>query len=195
MNASPPAAAGPAEHARIWVTSMGGPLVVVPVTALTGWGGGTQTGMIVGGTDTPDDYDRACAVDGLARAVAVGEEGAQALVLADEPANTCYLPERQVFLRWLAADSEAGLLAAADRVLADPSIVWDDCGIWKADGPAVLMDSVNAGADLGVEYPGGGLPDQAPVPLPGGSWTVRAVHTEVDGYTWVGLVHLLPAGP
>jgi hypothetical protein len=57
------------------------------------------------------------------------------------------------------------------------------------------MDSANAGTDLGVEYPGGGLPDQAPVPLPAGSWTVRAVHTEVDGYTWVGLVHLLPAGP
>ena len=195
MNAAPPAAAGSAGHARIWVTSMGGPLVAVPVAALTRWRGGTPAGMILGGMGTPDDYDRACAVEGLAGAIAVGDKGAQALVLADEPATTCYLPERQVFLRWLAADSEAGLLAAAGRVLADPSIVWDDCGTWNTDGPAVLMDSANAGTDLGVEYPGGGQPEQAPVPLPSSNWRVRAIHTEVNGYTWVGLVHLLPAGP
>lgn len=137
----------------------------------------------------------AVAVAGLAGAVAVGGDGAEALVLADEPAASCYLPERQVFLRWLAADSEAGLVAAADRVLADPSIVWEDCGTWKTGGPAVLMDSASAGAELGVEYPGGGLPDQAPVPLPAGTWRVRAVHVEVDGYTWADLVHLLPTGP
>jgi hypothetical protein len=57
------------------------------------------------------------------------------------------------------------------------------------------MDSASAGADLGVEYPGGGLADQAPVPLPAGTWRVRAVHVKVDGSTWAGLVHLLPADP
>jgi hypothetical protein len=73
---------------------MGGPLVVVPVSALAGWGGCTETGVIVGGAATPDDYDRACAVEGLAGTVAVGGDGAEALVLADEPATSCYLPER-----------------------------------------------------------------------------------------------------
>ncbi|MGW2937759.1 Imm21 family immunity protein [Streptomyces sp. NPDC001156] len=36
----------------------------------------------------PDDYDRACAVDDLAGVITVGENGAQALVPADEPAPT-----------------------------------------------------------------------------------------------------------
>ncbi|WP_079026085.1 Imm21 family immunity protein [Streptomyces yangpuensis] len=40
--------------------------------------------------------------------------------MADEPAATCYLPEHRVFLRRLAADSEAGVQAAAEAVLADP---------------------------------------------------------------------------
>ena len=54
------------------------------------------------------------------------------------------------------------------------------------------MDSANAGTDLDVEYPGGGRPDQAPVPLPAGTWRIRAVYAEADGHTWAGLVHLLP---
>jgi hypothetical protein len=56
------------------------------------------------------------------------------------------------------------------------------------------MDSANAGTELGVEYPGG-LPGQAPVPLAAGTWSVRAVYTEADGHTWVGLVQLLPTSP
>lgn len=78
---------------------MGGPPVAVPASALTSWGGCTMTGMVLGGAETPDDYDRACAVAGLAEAIAVGDEGARALVLADEPAASCYLPEHRVFLR------------------------------------------------------------------------------------------------
>lgn len=173
---------------------MGGPLLVVPISALSSWDGCTMTGVILGGTDTPDDYDRAGAVDGLAGAITVGNRGAQALVLADEPASTCYLPEHRAFLRWLAADSEAELDAAAGRVLADPATAWQDCGTWTTDGPAVLMDSANAGTDLVTGYPDGALPDQAPVPLPAGTWRIRAVQTRAHG-PWTGLVHLLPISP
>lgn len=123
----------------------------------------------------------------------MAEGDAQALVLADEPATTGYLPEHRVFPRWLAADSEAGLRAAAETVLADPTTEWEECGTWATDGPAVLMDAGEAGADLDVEYSWGELPDQAPVPLPVGCWRVRAVHTEVDEDNWVGVVQLLPA--
>lgn len=63
----------------------------------------------------------------------------------------------------LAADSESDLLAAAEAVLVDPATEWEECGTWRTDGQAVLMDSADAGADLGVEYPDeGGLPEQAP---------------------------------
>lgn len=47
------------------------------------------------------------------------------------------------------------MLAAAKAAPADPAVDWEECGIWVTDGPAVLMDSVEAGADLGVEYPDG----------------------------------------
>ncbi|WP_052412099.1 Imm21 family immunity protein [Streptomyces mutabilis] len=184
-----------ARHAHTdlaWVQSMGGPLIVVPVSALDHWGGCTEDGVIVGGTDVPDDYDRACDVEGWAGIVAVGTEGS-GLVLADEPATTCYLSEQNVFLRWLAADSDAELLEAAKAVMEDPATDWEDCGVWVTDGAAVLLDSAVAGADLAVEYPHqGGLPEQAQVAVPAGRWSVRAFHKTGD-FPWVGVVQLLPA--
>ncbi|MER5880659.1 Imm21 family immunity protein [Streptomyces sp. NPDC001910] len=132
---------------------MGGPLIVVPVSALASWGGCTESGLMAGDATVADDYDRAWAVDDLAGAIPLGENGAQALVLADDPATSCYLPQHRVFLRWRAAETEAGLRAAADTVLVDPATEWEECGTWISDGPAVLMDSAEAGSDLGVEYP------------------------------------------
>jgi hypothetical protein len=147
---------------------------------------------MAGDATAADDYDRACAVDDLAGVITVGETGVLALVLADEPATSCYLPERRAFLRWLAADSEAGLKAAAEAVLADPATKWEECGTWVSDGPAVLMDSAEAGSELGIEYPGGGMPNQAPVLLSARRWRVRASRTKADEENWVGLVQLLP---
>ncbi|WP_370155971.1 Imm21 family immunity protein [Streptacidiphilus sp. EB129] len=92
------------------------------------------------------------------------------------------------------ADSEADLVAAAEAALADPASEWEECGTWETDGPAVLMDSATAGAELNVEYPGGGFPEQAAVPLPTGRWTVRAAHAQANERASVGLVQLLPAG-
>ncbi|WP_435834119.1 Imm21 family immunity protein [Streptomyces anulatus] len=147
---------------------------------------------MVGDAPAPDDYDRACAVDGLAGVIAVGENGAQALVLADEPATSCSLPEHRAFLRWLATDSEAGLKAAARDVLEDPATEWEECGTWSSDGPATLMDSAEAGSALDTEYPGGGKPSQASATLPAGRWRARAAHTKADEANWVGLVRMLP---
>ncbi|MGW6357954.1 immunity 21 family protein [Streptomyces sp. NPDC055092] len=183
-----------AEPSLTWVESMGGPLIAVPVSVVDGWRGCTESGIVIGDGDVSDDYDRACEVDGLAGVIAIGDEGARGLVLADEPATTCYLPEHQAFVRWLGADSQADLIAAAKAVLTNPTTQWEKCGAWETDGPAVLMDSVTDGAELDVEYPiGGGLPEQAPVPIPPGRWTVRAVHASPNDSTSVGLVQLLPS--
>ncbi|CAM5463712.1 hypothetical protein SSPIM334S_01407 [Streptomyces spiroverticillatus] len=169
-----------------WVESLGGPLIVVPVSVLPAWHGSTSSES----TTPPDDYDRACAVDdALSAAIPVHGTGVQALVLADEPATTCYLPEHRAFLRWLGAESTEDLISAAETVLADPATAWDDCGSWTTDGPAVLMDAVASGSEVSASEPDF---EQAPVPVPAGRWRVRAVHTEVDAGTWVGLVQLLP---
>lgn len=162
----------------------------MPVSAVERWVDCTEGGILLGESGVQDDYDRACEVAGLAEIVAVGD-GASGLVLADEPAATCYLADRRAFVRWLAADSEAELIEGATAVLDDPATDWEDCGIWDTDGPVVLMDSAVAGRDLAVEYPGsGGLPEQAHVPLSAGRWRVRAVHTTGES-PWVGVVQLL----
>lgn len=192
MSASSSPEAHASRSSPVWVESMGGPLIVVPVSALAAWRGCTETGVIVGDATAPDDYDRARAVDDLAGVIAVGEDGAQALVLADESATSCFLPEHRAFLRWLAADSEDELTAAARAVLADPATEWGECGTWSSDGPAILMDSAESGTVLANEYPGCGMPSQASVALPAGRWRIRATHTKADEDSWVGLVQMLP---
>ncbi|CAM5714003.1 Imm21 family immunity protein [Streptomyces antimycoticus] len=193
MKISSPTATSSSEHSLTWVESMGGPLIAVPVSVLDGWHGCTESGLVLGDGVVPDDYDRACEVDGLAGVIAIGGDGPRGLVLADEPATTCYLPEHRVFVRWLGANADADLIAAARAALADSTTEWEECGVWETDGPAVLMDSVTDGNELDVEYSnGGGLPEQAPVPIPPGRWTVRAVHTSANEETSVGLVQLLP---
>ncbi|MFJ7332636.1 Imm21 family immunity protein [Streptomyces sp. NPDC101116] len=62
---------------------MGGPLIVIPLSAQAAWRGCTETGVMAGDATAPDDYDRACAVGDLAGVIAVGESGAQALLPAE----------------------------------------------------------------------------------------------------------------
>ncbi|MFI6085719.1 Imm21 family immunity protein [Streptomyces sp. NPDC051217] len=175
-----------------WVTSMGGPLVVLPVSALRDWAGCTESGMVIGDTDTPDDSDRACAVEDFAAVIDVGTGDAQALVLGDEPAKTCFLPDRNIFIRWLAADSYAELLPAAETLLADPATPWKHGAVWETDGESVLMDSAEAGDDLGQPYPHNmQLPEQAPADVPAGRWRIRAFH-KTGEFPWVGVVQLIP---
>ncbi|MFE4972678.1 Imm21 family immunity protein [Kitasatospora sp. NPDC056651] len=55
--------------------------------------------------------------------------------------------------------------------LHDPATPGEECGLWETGGPAVLMDSAEAGKSLGVPYPDdGGESDRAPVHLPAGRW-------------------------
>ncbi|MFJ8906824.1 hypothetical protein ACIRIU_17710 [Streptomyces sp. NPDC102351] len=54
------------------------------------------------------------------------------------------------------------------------------------------MDSAEAGSDLNQECLGGGTPSYARLPLPPGTWRVRAAHTEAQGGTRAGLVQLVP---
>ncbi|WP_432126297.1 Imm21 family immunity protein [Streptomyces sp. bgisy082] len=169
-----------------WVESMGGPLVVVPVSGLREWGGCTGDGVLVGEGTVVDDYDRACAVEELA-----GVIEKNVLVLGGEPATTRYLSERRAFVRWIGADSEEELVVAVEALLGDPRTPWEECGVWETDGAAVLMDSAEAGADLGTPYPGGAeMPQQADIDISAGRWRV-GVHQSTEGAALVGVVRLL----
>lgn len=174
-----------------WVASMGGPLIVVPVSVLDRWNGCTVSGMVMSEGDTQDDYDRACAVKGLAGVIPVGDESAGGLVLADGPASTCYLPQHSTFVRWLAADTETDVITAAIATLKDPATKWHGCGIWETDGPAMLMDSATAGSELAENESGGVPTEQDFLSIRPGRWAVNAANGEMNEKTQVGVIRLV----
>ncbi|MEW1914083.1 Imm21 family immunity protein [Kitasatospora sp. NPDC085895] len=153
-----------------WVESLGGPLIVVPEAVLEAWSGSAG-----------DDYDRACAVEGFTGLIEVGS--AQALVLGDEPASTAYLPERGVFVRWSAAESEEAMLAGVDTAMRTAS--WESELLWQVPGPVVLFDSAWTSAKCHHQ-------DHVRVALEAGPYAVRAAYVEPGPETWLTLVQLHP---
>ncbi|MFD4709596.1 Imm21 family immunity protein [Streptomyces sp. NPDC058430] len=91
--------------------------------------------------------------------------------------------EHGAFLRRLAADTEAEMKAAARTVLAGAVTQPEECGTRASDRPATLTDSAATGAEPDIEYPRGGMPTQASVPLPASRWKVRDTHTKADEET------------
>lgn len=157
-----------------WVESGGGPLLVAPISQLPHWGGALND------DGSPDDYSRACAIEGYIGLVAVGAR--QALVLGDEPATTTYLPEDRLFLRWSAADSETELVTAARRLVH--TAAWEEHLAWTVDGPVALFDSASPGA---TPEPGNHLI----IDLPPSRYQVKATHMETPR-TQMTLINLHP---
>src|SRR5690606_9008604 len=160
-----------------WVESGGGPLVAVPETVLPFWTGAD-------GEEAASDYDRACEVDGAVGLLPVGDT--TALVLGDEPAATAYLPEHGTLVRWLAADSEAELLAGVGAALDTAD--WEPEAEWRVPGPGVLFDAAWPGV------PSTGT-DHLRLDLPAGRYAVRAAQVRPGAETWLSLVQLRPLTP
>lgn len=158
-----------------WVSSLGGPLIVVPQSVLPLWTGGGDSAH--GSMKDWGDYGRACAVDGYLGLIPIGQR--QGLVLGDEPADTMYLPAERTFLRWVAACEEKDLVDAARRALS-AGVEWDadEDVSWVVDGPVVLFDSVWAGTEL--ESGNHLLIDLEP-----GTYRVRAARRSDDDHTMI----------
>ncbi|MFF5571756.1 MULTISPECIES: immunity 21 family protein [Streptomyces] len=160
-----------------WVESGGGPLIAVPETVLPFWAGAD-------GEETASDYDRACEVDGHVGLLPVGD--CTALVLGDEPASTAYLPDRGMFVRWCAGDSEHELLASVPPAVG--AAEWGPETTWKVPGPVRLFDAA---------WPGIGLADtdQVRVALEPGNYAVRAARVQPGPETWLDLIELRLLAP
>ncbi|MFB6565510.1 Imm21 family immunity protein [Streptomyces sp. NPDC056400] len=156
-----------------WVESGGGPLVAVPAEVLTRWEGADSEGP-------ESDYDRACAVVGFAGLLAVGPS--HALVLGDEPSSTAFLPEYAVFVRWVAAESEAELLGGVGAALEDAA--WEDGQVWDVPGPVVLFDSAWPGSEVEPD-------NHVRVDLAAGRYEVRAALAQPNSETAFQLVRLV----
>lgn len=132
----------------IQVESRGGPLIVIPLPRWPRNAGLRRLGHPARCHRSGRPRPRLC--DGRSgRCDHRGRERRPTLVLADEPATICCLPERRTFLRWSAAESEA----TADAVLAGLYTESEECGTWVSDGSAMLTDFAEADSELDTECP------------------------------------------
>ncbi|MFG3371131.1 Imm21 family immunity protein [Streptomyces sp. NPDC048156] len=145
-----------------WLETEGGPFIVVPRSALVHWSG------------TEGDYDRACEVMDLVGVLALAD-GAEALVLGDEPLSTAYLPEYRVLVRWCYAESEesvtdiirVGLLTAE----------WEEGPELSTNGAVVMFDAAYLGTEVGT------LTASTALELGAGRYRVDSASVEPDHLT------------
>ncbi|WP_433351889.1 Imm21 family immunity protein [Microtetraspora malaysiensis] len=156
-----------------WVTSLGGPLILVPESACRHW-----QGAPIEHSGSEGDYGRACAVDGYIGLIDVGPT--QALVLGEEPADTTFLPEQKTLLRWCAAESADDLVEAAIEVIDSGTVPEDEELIWAVHEPLILFDSAFSHKEITSE-------EHLRIELTPGRYTVRAAYIERPK-TWMILV-------
>jgi hypothetical protein len=108
-----------------WVTSAGGPLILIPQSVCHQWGGAPRTYP-----DDEGDYGRACGVDGYLGLIDVG--AAQALVLGDMPARTMFIPQHNVLVREIAGDADDADLPALVTDLL-PRMEWEAGPTWTIE--------------------------------------------------------------
>ncbi|GAA2342851.1 Imm21 family immunity protein [Dactylosporangium salmoneum] len=169
-------------HAFPWIDTTGGPLVVVPASALPHWHGTGDFFTANSDSDDWGDYGRACAVAGYAGLISVGD--VQALVLADEPAATTYLAGRRAFVRWIYARSEADLIRLVPQAIE--SACWEPVGDWVVVEAAEMFDSTLAGTDRQAG-------SRLTISVEPGTYQVRTAYVEPDPETVMVITQLVPA--
>jgi hypothetical protein len=181
-----------------WVSSTGGPLIVLPKAACRTWSG-IEPSREPGATarfrwgdpsDPPSDYDRACDVTG--RVAVLGSGASSALVLGDMPLMTTWWPlvAGGYFVRWVYADSEADALRGLSSVPAR-SFRSDRVTFRFDSGPLLLFDSSVPGAWLTRR--GGPKPTIDTIDLPPGEYRVSTCVYNPDEQTQLVLHRLAPA--
>lgn len=125
-----------------WITSAGGPLILLEEHLLSHWHG-IKT----------DDYDRACGIDDYLGLLDVGP--GRALVLGEEPMPTAWqplsgpaegMPAEGMFVRWQWADDDESVVEAIADLSKAP---WEPTGIVfdVTDGSLLLFDATCPGKD------------------------------------------------
>ena len=135
-----------------WITSEGGPLLLLDEQELGGWGGVIDAidewppGESFSPDGFPTDYDRACRISGYLGTIPVG--ATQALVIADEPLPTTWVP----------AASGGTIVRYLYTACDDPPVDWLDglpdsifeqeTTLLVAGETLVLFDAAIAGRDV-----------------------------------------------
>jgi hypothetical protein len=169
-----------------WVCSAGGPLIVAPAEIARYWRGveGWSPSEVQRGwaDESVSDYSRACGIDDYLGTLKVGH--GDAIILGDEPMQTAFIPnpEGGIFVRWMYAASEDGVLRALGSV---PEPAWEPTPhrIEVSREGLLVFDSA---------FPGDALPPPPNdvdstswihVELPEGNYMVDTADYEPDGST------------
>ena len=142
-----------------WVSTNGGPLVVIPVEFAHHWQGDGGLGfpngdlsMVWETVRNHTDYGRACGIDDYLGMLDVG--AGTCLVLGDEPMATTFLPTRDggIFVRWVHAENEEDVMRGVRSV---PESLWNRFPhtIEVGSGGLLLFDSACPGDDLRAPAP------------------------------------------
>ncbi|MEV6525470.1 Imm21 family immunity protein [Longispora sp. NPDC051575] len=160
-----------------WVTSLFGPLILVPESACADWPGAPDPYP-----DGTGDHDRAGEVDEYVDVIDFHD--AQVLVLGEEQFRTTYLPAHRTLVRLGAADSDVDLPALVGELL--PDAVWTSVVGWAITEPVVLFDSAYGGAELAGE-------EHLRIDLEPGDYVAEGAWVETRGACLI-LVRLTPRG-
>ncbi|HAV64174.1 MAG TPA: hypothetical protein DCY13_17635 [Verrucomicrobiales bacterium] len=125
-----------------WIESLGGPLVLLPKSLVSEWGGADLEHPMEG-----DDYGRACAVPGYLAEIPVGT--GVGLVLWGSPDRTTILETNSgwALVRWQYADSEAGMLECVHANIANAEVL-EEIRHTGTDESYQLFDSVYPGNEI-----------------------------------------------
>ncbi|WP_167521347.1 Imm21 family immunity protein [Microbispora triticiradicis] len=173
-----------------WVSTLGGPHILVPRSALPYWHGAP--------VDYPEDegdYGRACSVQSYIGLIDVGPS--QALVVAGELGATTYLPEKNVIIQRVGTRSGAryaqgasALTKAAVEIIDAGTVPEYEEVTWTVEEPVILFDSVHGHEYVASE-------DHLWIDLIPGRYKVRAAYVELpeDPIVLVRLNLSAAAGP
>lgn len=152
------------DEGPLWVTTLGGPHIVVPESACRYWNGSPKNYP-----DDEGDYGRACEVSGYIGLIDVGPD--KTLVLGDHPSDTMFLPGPNLFVSWIAADSTADILETAANAVDSSS--WEEELTWDIREPVILFDSARSHQYITTE-------EHLRVDLLPGRYTVQAAHVQTE---------------
>ena len=138
-----------------WISSGGGPLLVLSVSGLPYWNGSDEpgSGIVPGDQNAPTDYERACSVQDWVGVIPVGP--ADALVLADEPLDTRWWSASEVgpvyLLRWIHGDTSESVLSTLSGLFQHQ---FKPTGVLFTNDAerVVLFDSAMPGTDILTPY-------------------------------------------
>ena len=127
--------------ADLWITSNGGPLLLLPRSLLAHWsgidaspdGGAAETKFRWNPDQPSSDYDRACDVEGYTGTLPVG--GGWGLVIGDEPnpARWVSRPDGGIVVRWEYGPNDEAVEQVVDQL--------PDELPWRAEGEFCVASS------------------------------------------------------